>query len=68
MASTELICPVDPTDVQLCWLFGLNGCVLALWYLDEPGALLWVAAYPGEASAASTKTRLQTRTRRMNFL
>ena len=33
MASTDLICPVDPTDVQSCWLFVgsvlcLDGCAL----------------------------------------
>ena len=71
MASTDFICIVNLTDVQSCWLFvcrtlGLDGCVLAFWYLDEPTALLWVAPYPGEASAASTKTPWQSGTRCMN--
>ena len=61
MASTNLICPVDPTDVQSCWLLvcrtlGLDVCVPVLWYLDEPTALLSVAPYPGGASASLTKT------------
>ena len=65
MASSDLLCPVNPTDVQACWLFvcttlGLDGCVLVLWYLDERTAWLWVAQYPGEAYAASTDTRWQS--------
>ena len=71
MALTDLICPVDLTDVQSCWLFvhrklRLDGCVPALWYLHELTALLWVAPYPGEASAASTKTLWQSQTRRVH--
>ena len=66
-----LTCPIDadgctvllPVDFRT---LGLDGCVLVLWYLDEPTALLWVAPYPGEASAASTKTRWQSRTRRVS--
>ena len=62
MASTDLKCSVGPTDVQSCWLFvcwalHLDGCAPVLWYLNEPTSLLWSGLYPGEASAASAKTR-----------
>ena len=40
-----------------------DSCVLVLQYVDEPTALLLVAPYFGEASAALTKTWWQSRTR-----
>ena len=70
MASTDLISPVNVTDVQSCWrlvclTLGLDACAPVLWCRDEPTALLWVAPYPGEASAASTDTRWHGRTGRV---
>ena len=73
MASTDLICPVDRTDVLSCWLLfcqarSPDGCASLLCYLDEPTSLLRVAPYPGEASTASARRRgrWQSQTRRVN--